>query len=939
MNRSVYLTLLATLPCTVASGYEIGTHALITKNGYDRSVLSPTNPKSIISTLGFDRLDVTFPFSGPFQGQYLDDYLDNATPIDPLNPNHASLTYARTPQQLERGIIEGLRNRGFVTGTSVASVELTALGWLMRGAVREDDNDVFGLGGLTRDEDPWGNYLRATAHFYDPINDAAYNFPVDCLQYNCVRSTEWALGRTNLGTGTGVLQLNRRNHFTWQDARNHYWWALTLSKAGAFPTALDRERDAYERQVRFATTITSLGHVIHLLQDAGQPQHTRNDAHAPPFRNPFEGVDSLYEEYTEARVFGLEPEGGSFAFFDGTLPSIDILPPIRLSGNQAYPIPRFRLPVFYFTTRAVDNDVSQRRGLADYSNRGYFTFGTLPRSGAYAEPPRPSVSPSTYALVSFDSGLSSGGQAVPEQVFVASVPDVINPTYDVQSGLFSGFGGKVPVLRPSITNRAFELYTMPGLAPADMGLVIDETVLRYNADALIPRAIAYSAGMIDYFFRGRLEVTPIEQNVFAVLQQNVPHTVDVDGYPRKADNRIFGFEKVRLLVRNVSEPIAESGFVGAAFPQVVGAGGKLVAVARYHRNACYKPDLTGERVQSYAPSPQLVITEPTCAPGDKLRTDFQEVSVSDQISVASEADVPGGRGEPLPAAVEVMFDFTNDPIPVNASDLFIQVVYRGPLGEEPDAVAVGTYDVREPTFFGVFNSTDYFYNGTSYLPQNGTYPSRSALNFNVCAGVPSKLIFRSIGSTGDPSLGLPTAGAESGVIRLALILGVRIPPATTTTVRSTPTMATAPSAPVRSGVTKGQQRQATRERYAPSGPDALPPPTFCQLTPPAPGVDVWCVDPIKKRRGLLLGDLAQPIYYNSSGVFGDGPDVDSVPLPVFATPRFSGVGENRFDNAGTLANCPAAPPSVDGQEKIDARWIELRESASELGVDIEMLTR
>ena len=29
--------------------------------------------------------------------------------------------------------------------------------------------------------------------------------------------------------------------------------------------------------------IKSLGHVIHLLQDTGQPQHVRSDAHAPPF--------------------------------------------------------------------------------------------------------------------------------------------------------------------------------------------------------------------------------------------------------------------------------------------------------------------------------------------------------------------------------------------------------------------------------------------------------------------------------------------------------------------------------------------------------------------------------------------------------------------------------------------------------------------------------
>jgi len=263
----------------------------------------------------------------------------------------------------------------------------------MRRAICEDDNDIGLLGGtFTRDEDLWGNHFRASAHFYDPINNAGYAYSAQCTLFDCVLSTEWALGRTGLLAGAGVLQSNRRNHFTWQDARNHYWWALTLSKAGSVPTALNRERNSYERHVRLATTIKSIGHVIHLLQDTAQPQHTRNDAHGPPYLAPLSAVDGLYEQYTEARVFGGELSGESFAFYDDSLPPIDLVPPIRLSGNQPYAILRFRLPAFYFTTQAVDSGVAARRGLADYSNRGYFTLGTFPKTGQYLSPPRPSVS-------------------------------------------------------------------------------------------------------------------------------------------------------------------------------------------------------------------------------------------------------------------------------------------------------------------------------------------------------------------------------------------------------------------------------------------------------------------------------------------------------------------------------------------------------------------
>ena len=42
---------------------------------------------------------------------------------------------------------------------------------------------------------------------------------------------------------------------------------------------------------------------------------------------------------------------------------------------------------------------------------------------------------------------------------------------------------------------------------------------------------------------------------------------------------------------------------------------------------------------------------------------------------------------------QFVFDFSAKPIPINASDVFLQVVFRGTLGQEPDAVAVATIDI------------------------------------------------------------------------------------------------------------------------------------------------------------------------------------------------------------------------------------------------------
>ncbi len=182
--------------------------------------------------------------------------------------------------------------------------------------------------------------------------------------------------------------------------------------------------------------------------------------------------------------------------------------------------------------------------------------------------------------------------------------------------------------------------------------------------------------------------------------------------------------------------------------------GKLVAVARYHRNSCYTPDLSGERTVAYAPAPAFgVITEPVCPMG--LRTNFQEISVFAELPVTSEADLRCGRRGAAPASVDKDFDFSADPIPVNATYLFIQVVYRGQLGEETDGNAVGNFDVQEPTFYAGWNNTDYYFDESlsQWLAPTATYPARVIQGIRVCAGSPHRKNQRShAGKNAKPAL-------------------------------------------------------------------------------------------------------------------------------------------------------------------------------------------
>lgn len=485
--------------CGSASGYEIETHAIITSKAYDASVLNPADPKSIVSTLGFDRLNQDYPFAyaGGTTGTSYRDEAAVANPAD-FSPVYGA-NYDRLPQIQERNVLGDLVDRGFIAGPSVAAAEQRVRSWLIRGAVREDDNDGFvpipGVGWSTldqRDPDPFGPTPRATRHFYDPVHDRAYFYPDTCAQYTCVRSVMWAMGRTDpLHPASDADDTSRRNHFTWQDARNNLWWALTLKRDttadGKFDYT-DAIYDGIERMLRHATAVKSIGHVIHLLEDTAQPQHVRNDAHAPPnvvvISDPSEGeADSAFEAYTNYRLLrdysrateiNLRLGNPLRRMVNDDLPTPNNLPLLRFGDGNVYPgggaRVQFSTPGKFFSTNAVESggdlaSLRSRRGLSDMSNRSFFTSGTLPGFRECQSPGSPTCVPTaniTYPLplsdltdpsyvkmdLSTTLGLRVGNRIVYTTVYTQQITDAVAANYD--AGVLAPFAGRAPLLTQGI---------------------------------------------------------------------------------------------------------------------------------------------------------------------------------------------------------------------------------------------------------------------------------------------------------------------------------------------------------------------------------------------------------------------------------------------------------------------------------------------------------
>jgi len=217
------------------------------------------------------------------------------------------------------------------------------------------------------------------------------------------------------------------------------------------------------------------------------------------------------------------------------------------------------------------------------------------------------------------------------------------------------------------------------------------TLNHYNYDdqmrLLIPRAVAYSAGLLDFFFRGRMQISLPDEGVYGIVDHsqfsapNAP-TVVLTGFK--------GFKQIRLRLSNTTPAIITTPDLKTV-PQPM-TSGTLVAVLKFHRNACYSDRLDGE------------ITDPQQLP--LCRTTEEEIVVSDPVKVpADQGAVP--MSDANPSSAEFTFKFSdNAALPVNAWDVVLLVVYRGQLGSEADAVVVETKDISEPTFITTFNDTD-----------------------------------------------------------------------------------------------------------------------------------------------------------------------------------------------------------------------------------------
>ncbi|MFA6047107.1 MAG: hypothetical protein WC718_19150, partial [Phycisphaerales bacterium] len=425
------------------------------------------------------------------------------------------------------------------------------------------------------------------------------------------------------------------------------------------------------RKAYWATTFRALGDSVHLLQDMAQPQHTRNDWHSGlgcvPGVACALGHASFFENYLQARTLR-EP---FFELKEGFTRPPDAAPPIKTQAQpleySGYGAPAVFNSYAEFFATSTGTDNSTGKGLANYSNRGFYSFGT--NIGSVRGSSYPSPNPT-------GSGLNTE---------IITYPDL----KDIAGNQVNGYVKlKTGTVLDAATGLSDDNVRLATVGPWDQFLQqrnaswTHSTLNHYNYDdqarLLVPRAVAYSAGFIDYFFRGTMQISLPDDGVYAVADQSQFTPV----------NSSSGFTKVKLKLANTTPPIGSGQ--GSAQDMT---GGRLVAVAKFRRaKTTYSTDLSGD---CGAPNHSF----PDC------RGDAEDIIVSSAVTLPDGTPVTSATLAAGAAPQEYHFTFS-EAIPLNVTDLYLQVVYRGALGSEADAVVVTTTNIPEPTFLSIFNLTD-----------------------------------------------------------------------------------------------------------------------------------------------------------------------------------------------------------------------------------------
>ncbi len=476
-------------------------------------------------------------------------------------------------------------------------VSRSIMDWITFGSDIEDDSfDPLGLIGA-----------RSDNHFHNPLK------------------TFSDAGLSDIKTGESLLlwaqdgnkqKIYVQSDNSWSKVREYFFNALTSTENTI-------------RQSFFAKTFKGLGHQIHLIQDSTVPDHVRNDSH------PLNKYAFTNKKYGSFRCIESWAESNLTLINDFT--QVPLFPQVyfdHLGENNLVPI--FHL-VDYGVYNGTNPSNKMEQGLAEYTNANFVSEDTILTEGNNPDSlhyfPYPKYSSTNLNSLNMPYIITA---AVGKQDYVTYLKKDKDGEI-IEHFLKAGYMERA--LRPNADQPPTEVYLRT--------FFLDELCHKDYASMLVPRAVGYSAALIDYFFRGEIEVT-------------LPGSIGIYSF---CTDSAEGFKKMSLMVKNITPDNEEM------------KNGHVSLVLSYRLGNGYPFELN--------------------PPIPEEERYYKVYSCPDVTTIP--------RDNPFQLDV----DMSGNPLPFNAVDVTLTVVFKGDLGAElTDAVAIGFKDISEPTPIDLFNDTD-----------------------------------------------------------------------------------------------------------------------------------------------------------------------------------------------------------------------------------------
>lgn len=338
------------------------------------------------------------------------------------------------------------------------------------------------IGGKYEDIPYWYMpYLRSVNHFHNPLTDKGFSGIWGTGFLSGESSIQWSQKPVGTQSPGG--------YYSWHDVRDYFYKALTSI-------------DKITREKNFSETFRGLGQLMHLVEDLSVPEHTRDDGHYLLYNyekwvknNP--GIISQYIPiYFDSSAIG-------------NLNPLASVPIANLFDTNQYNGTNPNITIY--------NNI----GLSEYTNSHFLSPDTM-FINAF---PYPSWS----SVVEYDEVIDPTTGKVRTYIKKLGYGEIIDEKI--------GYGEAIQHLA---AGKWFYKYLPPDLKR--FGLKLDKTVYADYAKKLIPRAVGYSAGLLNYFFRGDINMLPDNESGYGyVIENNTDE--DMSGtfelwYDDKNDERI-----------------------------------------------------------------------------------------------------------------------------------------------------------------------------------------------------------------------------------------------------------------------------------------------------------------------------------------------------------------------------------------------------------------